>query len=122
LLAVLSAIQGLDFQFDTSAHYVGALLYLTLVASCLAWLLYLKLVEQIGAAASSYMVALFPAIGGIGSVIIGESEPTIYLVSGCFVSCLGAVIALGGYRFFVPKAMPSLAELQPRVNSCRQLV
>lgn len=108
LLAVLSAIQGLHFQFDTSAPYVGALLYLTLVASCLAWLFYLKLVERIGAAASGYMVALFPAIGGIGSVIIGESEPTIYLVSGCLVSCLGAAIALGGHRFFPTKSNPEL--------------
>ena len=101
LLAVLSAIEGQPLQFDTSAQYVGALIYLTLIASCLAWLCYLRLVERIGATASSYMVALFPAIGGIGSVIIGESEPTIYLVLGCLVSCTGAAIALSGSRFFM---------------------
>ena len=70
------------------------------MASCIAWLFYLRLVERIGAAASSYMVALFPAVGGIGSVIIGESAPTIYLIAGCLVSCVGATIALGGSRFF----------------------
>jgi len=96
VLAALCIFQRQHWQFDTSAHYVGALLYLTLVASCLAWLFYLKLVARIGAAASSYMVALFPAVGGIGSVIIGESEPTFYLAAGCLVSCLGAAIALGG--------------------------
>lgn len=99
LLAAVSALQGQHLQFDTSTHYIGALLYLTLVASCLAWLFYLKLVQRIGAAASSYMVALFPAVGGIGSVIIGDSEPSIYLVLGCFVSCVGAAMALGGSRF-----------------------
>jgi drug/metabolite transporter (DMT)-like permease len=99
LLAAVCALQGRHWQFDTSVHYVGALLYLTLVASCLAWLFYLKLVERIGAAASSYMVALFPAVGGIGSVIIGDAEPSIYLLSGCVVSCAGAAIALGGSRF-----------------------
>jgi len=100
VLVALCAFQGQPWQFDTSAHYVGALLYLTLVASCIAWLFYLRLVERIGAAASSYMVALFPAVGGIGSVIIGESAPTIYLIAGCLVSCVGAAIALGGSRFF----------------------
>lgn len=100
LLAALCAFQGQRWQFDMSARYVGALLYLTLVASCLAWLFYLKLVERIGAAASSYMVALFPAVGGIGSVVMGESEPTPYLVAGCLVSCIGATIALGGKRFW----------------------
>jgi drug/metabolite transporter (DMT)-like permease len=98
LLAAVSALQGRHWQFDTSAHYIGALLYLTLVASCLAWLFYLKLVERIGAAASSYMVALFPAVGGIGSVIIGESQPSIFLFLGCLVSCVGAAVALGGSR------------------------
>lgn len=100
LLAVLCSAKGLQLQFDASAHYVGALLYLTLVASCLAWLCYLQLVKRIGAAASSYMVALFPAVGGIGSVAIGESQPTVYLIAGCFVSCLGAAIALGGPHVF----------------------
>ena len=100
LLGAVSALQGRHWKFDTSAHYIGALLYLTLVASCLAWLFYLKLVERIGAAASSYMVALFPAVGGIGSVIIGDSQPSIFLFLGCLVSCAGAALALGGSRFF----------------------
>jgi len=96
LLGGLNLWQGQHWQFDYSASYISALLYLTLVASCLAWLFYLKLIERIGAAASSYMVALFPAVGGLGSVLIGESEPTLYLLLGCLVSCVGAGIALGG--------------------------
>lgn len=41
------------------------------------------------------MVALFPAIGGIASVLIGESDPSIFLFAGCLSSCIGAAIALG---------------------------
>jgi hypothetical protein len=41
------------------------------------------------------MVALFPAIGGIASVLIGESVPSLYLFAGCFSSYIGATIALG---------------------------
>jgi drug/metabolite transporter (DMT)-like permease len=99
VLGGISLVQGQHLQFDFSVSYISALLYLTLVASCLAWFLYLKLIQRIGAAASSYMVALFPAVGGIGSVLIGESEPNLYLLLGCVVSCLGAGIALGGAGF-----------------------
>ena len=70
-------------------------MYLTFIASFLAWLFYLKLVEKIGGTKSGYMVALFPAIGGIASVIIGETDLSIYLVFGCLFSCIGALIALG---------------------------
>ncbi|MDP3652966.1 MAG: DMT family transporter [Rhodoferax sp.] len=94
LMLVYVMLRGTAFAFDPTLHYVGALLYLTLVASCLAWLFYLKLVERIGAAASNYMVALFPAVGGLGSIFIGESQPTGYLLLGCALGCLGAAIAL----------------------------
>ena len=40
------------------------------------------------------MVALFPVIGGIASVVIGESTLSIYLILGCLLVALGA-IALG---------------------------
>ncbi|WP_139490630.1 DMT family transporter [Brevibacillus dissolubilis] len=95
LLFAISLVQGQSFSLPTSPSYLGALLYLTVIASFAAWLYYLKLVEQIGAAVSSYMVALFPAVGGIASVVIGESEPTLYLLVGCLLSCIGAAIALG---------------------------
>ncbi|MDR6999727.1 drug/metabolite transporter (DMT)-like permease [Neobacillus niacini] len=79
----------------TTVTYLSALLYLTLIASFMAWLFYLKLVEKIGGAKSGYMVALFPVIGGFSSVLIGESTPSIYLVVGCLSSCIGAAMALG---------------------------
>lgn len=95
LMGVIVLFQGQEFTLPTSVSYLSALLYLTLVASFAAWLFYLKLVEKIGGAQSGYMVALFPAIGGIASVLIGESDPSLYLFAGCFSSCIGAAIALG---------------------------
>lgn len=100
LMSLIALLQGGKIFFPTSIPYIIALLYLTLVASFLAWLFYLKLVEKIGAAKSGYMVALFPLIGGIASVLIGESSLSIYLIVGCLSSCLGATIALG---FRIPK-------------------
>lgn len=57
-------------------------------------------ITAIGGAKSSYMVALFPAIGGIASVLIGESNPSMYLILGCLSSCIGAAVALGAGTYF----------------------
>lgn len=102
LLLSICAFQGQSFYLPTSISYLGALAYLTVVASFAAWMFYLKLVEKIGAATSGYMVALFPAIGGVASVAIGDSEPTLYLLFGCLFGCAGAAIALGFLRM-VPR-------------------
>ncbi|MFC0189515.1 DMT family transporter [Fictibacillus aquaticus] len=95
VMGALVLYQNGPILMPTAPTYLGALLYLTVVASFLAWLFYLKLIEDIGGAKAGYMVALFPAIGGIASVLIGESELTLFLVAGCAASCIGAGIALG---------------------------
>lgn len=95
LLLAICVFQEQNFTLPTSVSYLGALAFLTVFASFGAWMFYLKLVERIGASVSSYMVALFPAIGGVASVAIGESTPTLYLLFGCLFSCIGAAIALG---------------------------
>jgi drug/metabolite transporter (DMT)-like permease len=95
LMGAIVLFQGQKIILPTTVTYLSALLYLTLIASFMAWLFYLKLVEKIGGAKSGYMVAIFPAIGGIASVLIGESTPSIYLIVGCLSSCIGAAIALG---------------------------
>ncbi|MFI8710156.1 DMT family transporter [Bacillus sp. NPDC077411] len=95
LLLAVCTFQEQNFTLPTSVSYLGALAFLTVFASFGAWMFYLKLVERIGASVSSYMVALFPAIGGIASVAIGDSTPTLYLLFGCLFSCIGAAIALG---------------------------
>jgi drug/metabolite transporter (DMT)-like permease len=95
LMGAIVLFQGEKIILPTKVTYLSALLYLILIASFMAWLFYLKLVEKIGGAKSGYMVALFPVIGGIASVLIGESPPSIYLVVGCLSSCIGAAIALG---------------------------
>ncbi len=95
LMGTIVLFQGQKIILPTTVTYLSALLYLTVIASFIAWLFYLKLVEKIGGAKSGYMVALFPAIGGVASVLIGESDLSIYLLVGCLSSCLGAAVALG---------------------------
>ncbi|MGE7943100.1 DMT family transporter [Lysinibacillus xylanilyticus] len=107
LMSIIVLLQGQKIMIPISITYISALLYLTLIASFLAWLFYLKLVERIGGAKSGYMVALFPVIGGIASVLIGESPLSIYLVIGCLSSCIGAAIALG---FRIPRRIYTPAD------------
>lgn len=97
VMGAIVMIQGtpLTLTLPTTVTYLSALLYLTVIASFLAWLFYLKLVERIGGAKSGYMVALFPLIGGVASVLIGESTLSLPLIIGCLFSCIGASIALG---------------------------
>ena len=94
LLLVISISQGHKFDFPISYSYISSLLYLTIIASVCAWMFYLRLVEKIGPSKSSYMVALFPAVGGIASIIIGDSEPTLNLFLGCVLCSMGAALAL----------------------------
>ena len=94
LLLGFSIVSGQSFVIPTQPTYWLGLSYLAILASFVAWLFYLKLVKNIGASKSSYMVAGFPAIGGIASVMIGESQLTIYLVLGIIFAVLGAYIAL----------------------------
>lgn len=95
LMGAIVWYQERSLTLPTTVTYLSALLYLTVIASFLAWLFYLKLVERVGGAKSGYMVALFPLIGGIESVLIGESTLSLPLIIGCLFSCLGAAIALG---------------------------
>lgn len=93
-LVLYTLINGNDYQIPTEINFWVGLIYLSIFASFLAWLFYLKLISNIGASESGYMVAMFPAIGGIASVILGESQISINLVLGVILACIGAYLAL----------------------------
>ena len=104
LMVVICVVLGRDFLLPLDAQYLGALIYLTIAASFLAWLFYLKLVGEIGAARSGYMVALFPAVGGVASVLVGETDLNSYIIVGCLLSCLGALYSLGGFQLYASRS------------------
>lgn len=94
LILVFALASAKSFVVPTSLHYWVGLLYLAVLASFVAWLLYLLLIKNLGTAESSYMVALFPAIGGFASVLIGETQLSINLVVGILLAVIGAYIAV----------------------------
>lgn len=93
-LLIYTSFNGYRYSFPLELNFWFSLLYLSILASFLAWFFYLKLINNIGAAESGYMVAMFPAIGGIASVIMGETHLSINLVVGIILACMGAYLAL----------------------------
>ncbi|WP_313893272.1 DMT family transporter [Psychrobacillus sp.] len=94
LITLITFGSGKDINFPSSLDYWIGLLYLAILASFVAWLFYLYLIKNVGAAESSYMVAIFPAIGGFASVMMGESTLSFNLIIGIILAMLGAYIAL----------------------------
>ncbi|HHX0113270.1 TPA: DMT family transporter [Staphylococcus aureus] len=93
-LLIYTSFNGYRYSFPLELNFWFSLLYLSILASFLAWFFYLKLINNIGTAESGYMVAMFPAIGGIASVIMGETHLSINLVVGIILACMGAYLAL----------------------------
>lgn len=93
-LLIYTSFKGYRYSFPLELNFWFGLLYLSILASFLAWFFYLKLINNIGAAESGYMVAMFPAIGGIASVIMGETHLSINLVVGIILACMGVYLAL----------------------------
>ncbi|HEC2146634.1 TPA: DMT family transporter [Staphylococcus delphini] len=93
-LIVYTYINGDSYQIPTEINFWFGLIYLAVFASFLAWLFYLKLISNIGASESGYMVAMFPAIGGAASVFMGESQLNMNLLIGIVLACIGAYLAL----------------------------
>ena len=93
-LLIYTSFKGYRYSFPLELNFWFGLLYFSILASFLAWFFYLKLINNIGAAESGYMVAMFPAIGGIASVIMGETHLSINLVVGIILACMGAYLAL----------------------------
>ena len=53
---------GLPFEFDGSATYVGALVYLAIPGSVIGFTAYLTLVGRMGPARAAYCTVLFPVV------------------------------------------------------------
>lgn len=93
-MTIITLVSGKELMLPNSLNYWLGLLYLAIFASFVAWLFYLYLIKRVGAAESSYMVAVFPAIGGCASVLMGETALSLHLVVGILLATFGAYIAL----------------------------
>jgi drug/metabolite transporter (DMT)-like permease len=88
ILALLALIQGKPFIIEPTITYIGALIYLAVIASVLAFACYLILLGRIGADRAGYATVMFPVIALAASTVAEGYRWTIPAFIG-----LAAVLA-----------------------------
>lgn len=75
ILLLISLARGHAFEVEWTAAYLGALVFLALVASVVAFWTYLSLLRRIGPARAGYMTVLFPVFA---LMISGQYEGYVW--------------------------------------------
>lgn len=105
---MFAAIVAPDFTFDPRLPYVVSLLFLAVLASVVAFTIYLTLVQRIGADRAAYATVMFPVIALALSTLYEGYEWSWPAAAGAFLVLGGNVIVLRR-----PRPVPA-AELAPR--------
>ncbi|WP_210497282.1 DMT family transporter [Microvirga antarctica] len=89
ILLVINLVRGNAFIVEPTLVYLGALLYLAIGASVLAFASYLTLLRRLGPARAGYTTVLFPIVAlGVSTLVEGYAWTPI--------AALGVVLALVG--------------------------
>ena len=91
---IVSVILNKEIIFDISFSYITSLLFLSFVGSVLAFTLYLKLIEQIGAGRAGYIGAIVPVVALIISTYFENLVWNQRIIFGLFLLIIGAVLVI----------------------------
>ena len=91
---VISVIWNIEIKFDLSFSYITSLLFLSFVGSVLAFTLYLKLVEHIGAGRAGYIGAILPIIALLISSYFENLVWNKNIIVGLPLLIFGAVLVI----------------------------
>ena len=91
---LITQIKGTELLFEFTYSYIISLAYLSIVGSIFAFIFYLKLLENIGPARSSYIGVVMPVIALIISTIFEDLEWEIDLMIGLPILLVGAVLVI----------------------------
>lgn len=92
IMFVISMVVVGDFSFDNSPKYILSLFYLMIPGSILAFILYLNLINRIGANKTAYATVLFPIVAlSISTVIEGYVFTPISII-GLILAIIGNII------------------------------
>lgn len=81
-LIVLGVVRGIEWTFDFRAPYVASLLYLSVIGSVVAFLLYYGLARRRGYATASYISALTPPVAMLISALYEDKQWSLYAYGG----------------------------------------
>jgi drug/metabolite transporter (DMT)-like permease len=108
--AIACLLTGQTFTLPTAPEYWAALLWLSLIASVMGFLCYLRLVQDLGPAKAGYITVLFPLIALSISTLLENYQWDWHAALGVFLILLGCIMV------FAP-APSSLRELYRRISS-----
>jgi drug/metabolite transporter (DMT)-like permease len=94
VLFVLNLVRGNEFIIEPTFKYIGALLYLAIGASVLAFASYLTLLRRLGAARAGYATVLFPIMALAVSTVLEGYVWTPLAVMGVALALAGNVLVL----------------------------
>jgi len=89
VLLAYSLISGAPFVFDPSLRYLGALLYLAIPGSVIAFTAYLTLVGRLGPERAAYCTVLFPIVALNVSAIFENYRWSASALGGLLLVMLG---------------------------------
>lgn len=92
ILFIICLILGLEFSFEFSEQYLGALVFLSLIATIFGFTAYLNLVERLGASRAAYILVITPLVALALSTIFEDYQWSITAIIGVLFIALGNFI------------------------------
>jgi drug/metabolite transporter (DMT)-like permease len=96
---------GTPFVFDSSPRYIGALLYLAIPGSVVAFTAYLTLVGRLGPERAAYSTVLFPIVALNVSAIFEGYQWTASALTGLVLVMLGNMLVFRRKTVVVPAVL-----------------
>jgi drug/metabolite transporter (DMT)-like permease len=96
--AVLALFLNGPPVFDTSARYLGGVLYLGVFASAIAFTCYFSVIRDVGPARAAYSSVLTPILAMIISTVVEDYRWSWLAAAGGVVALAGLLIALSARR------------------------
>ncbi len=93
-LGLFALSRGASFAVDPTATYLGALIYLAVFASVVAFACYLTLLGRIGSARAGYATVMFPVVALLVSTVLEGFVWTPDVVAGLVAVLAGNVLVL----------------------------
>jgi len=109
LLLAYCLLAGTPFVFDSGLRYTGALLYLAIPGSVIAFTAYLTLVGRLGPERAAYSTVLFPIVALNVSAIFEDYHWSGMALAGLVLVMLGNVLVFRRKAVVVPAAVPANA-------------
>jgi drug/metabolite transporter (DMT)-like permease len=87
-----------SFAIQVSPGYIGGLLYLAIMASCVTFLMYFTLVRRVGPASASYTLSLVPVVALLISIGFEGLQLDAWILTGGAAIIAGNILVLSGAR------------------------